>query len=430
MILSQITISGLWGKPPIKLKFNDSVNFMVGQNGTGKTTIINLIAAALSADFEKIDRIDFTSMELILKPLKKGKNTTISITKTQKTGLPYFDINYIVKTGSDGKPQAYDLDRLAEERHYRGLPPRHMRELMMRSGGFADLNRTLAELVQVTHLSVNRVVADFKAESRPPSEKNITTPVDQKLDAIINQLVRLFSKLDRESADAATDFQRDSFVSLLSIETTSLFKSAVQKLQTSKEADSLSRALNEIGVEQKKTSTVISALFKNFDAARKKIQNGEGMTLQEFMVLAGALRANSLVQKYDALQIQRRKIFSLRDSFLEEVNTLFGPRKTIAINEKNELEAKSQDGRVIRPMDLSSGEKQLLIILGEALLQDRQSVIFIADEPELSLHVSWQEKLVPAITRINSNAQIVFATHSPDIVGAYANCVSVMEDIW
>lgn len=430
MILSQITINGLWGKPPIKLKFNDSVNFMVGQNGTGKTTIINLIAAALSADFEKIDRIDFSSMELILKPLKKGKNTTISITKTQKTGLPYFDINYIVKTGSDGKPQAYDLDRLAEERHYRGLPPRHMRELMMRSGGFADLNRTLAELVQVTHLSVNRVVADFKAENRPPSERNLTTPVDQKLDAIINQLVRLFSKLDRESADAATDFQRDSFVSLLSIETTSLFKSAVQKLQTSKEADSLSRALTEIGVEQKKTSTVISALFKNFDVARKKIQDGEAMTLQEFMVLASALRANSLVQKYDALQIQRRKIFSLRDSFLEEVNTLFGPRKTIAINEKNELEAKSQDGRVIRPMDLSSGEKQLLIILGEALLQDRQSVIFIADEPELSLHVSWQEKLVPAITRINSNAQIIFATHSPDIVGAYANCVSVMEDIW
>lgn len=430
MILSHVTINGLWGKPPINLKFNDSVNFMVGQNGTGKTTIINLIAAALSADFEKIDRIDFTSMELILKPLKRGKNTKISITKTQKSGLPYFDINYIVKTGSDGKPQAYDLDRLAEERHYRGVPARHMRELMMRSGGFADLNRTLGELVQVTHLSVNRVVVDFKAEVRPSSEKNITNPVDQKLDAIINQLVRLFSKLDRESADAATNFQRDSFVSLLSIETTSLFKSAVQKLQTSKEADSLNRALNEIGVDQKKTSSVISALFKNFDVARQKIQNGEGMSLQEFMVLASALRANSLVQKYDALQIQRRNIFSLRDSFLEEVNKLFAPRKTIAINERNELEAKSQDGRVIRPMDLSSGEKQLLIILGEALLQDRQSVIFIADEPELSLHVSWQEKLVPAITRINSNAQIIFATHSPDIVGAYVSSISVMEDIW
>lgn len=301
---------------------------------------------------------------------------------------------------------------------------------MMRSGGFADLNKALADLVQITHLSVNRVVVDIKLESRQLSEKNISNPVDQKLDAIINQLVRLFSKLDRESADAATDFQRDSFVSLLSIETTSLFKSAVQKLQTSKEVDSLTRALNEIGVEQKKTSVVISALFKNFDVAREKIQNGKGMSLQEFMVLAGVLRSNSLVQKYDALQIQRRKIFSVRDSFLEEVNKLFGPRKTIAINEKNELEAKSQDGRIIRPMDLSSGEKQLLIILGEALLQDRQSVIFIADEPELSLHVSWQEKLVPAITRINSNAQIIFATHSPDIVGVYANCVNQMENIW
>ncbi|AOG22489.1 ATP-binding protein [Acidovorax sp. RAC01] len=146
MILSHVTINGLWGKPPINLKFNDSVNFMVGQNGTGKTTIINLIAAALSADFEKIDRIEFSSMELILKPLKRGKSTKISITKTQKSGLPYFDINYIVKTGANGKPQVYDLDRLAEERHYRGVPSRLMRELTMRTGGFADLNRTLGNL--------------------------------------------------------------------------------------------------------------------------------------------------------------------------------------------------------------------------------------------------------------------------------------------
>ncbi|MDR7377198.1 putative ATPase [Rhodoferax ferrireducens] len=430
MILSSVLISGLWGKPPLKLSFNDSVNFMVGQNGTGKTTIINLIAAGLAADFERLDRIDFMTMELVLKPLKKGKNTKISITKKQKSDLPYYDINYTIRHGSDGKPVTYDLDRLAEERHYRSVPPRHLRELLMRNGGFADLNKTLSELVQVTLLSVNRFVIDAKTEPRPTTERNISNPVDQKLDTIINQLVRLFSKLDRESADAAANFQRDSFVSLLSIETTSLFKSAVQKLEVAKETDSLTRALTEIGVDQKKTSSVITTLFKNFDIARRKIQNGDGMLLQEFMVLAGTLRANSLVQKYDALQVQRRKIFALRDSFLEEVNALLGPRKIVVINERNEIEARSPEGRVIRPMDLSSGEKQLLIILGEALLQDQQSVIFIADEPELSLHVSWQEKLVPAITRINTNAQIIFATHSPDIVGSYADCVSVMEDIW
>ncbi|WP_254446381.1 AAA family ATPase [Pantoea sp. CCBC3-3-1] len=50
-------------------------------------------------------------------------------------------------------------------------------------------------------------------------------------------------------------------------------------------------------------------------------------------------------------------------------------------------------------------------------MQDEKDCIYIADEPELSLHVTWQENLVAAVTSINKNTQIIFATHSPDVVG-------------
>lgn len=431
MYLSSVLIKGLWGKPPLVLKFGQDVNFVIGQNGTGKTTIINLIAAGLTADFERLDRVDFSSLELVLRPPKKGKQTKIVISKKPKTGLPYYDINFTIQSGADGSKKVFDLDRLAEERSYRGLPTRHIREMMLRDGGFADLNKRLTEIVQVSLLSVNRFVTGGKAEPRSPGERALSSPVDQKLDDVLNQLVRLFSKLDRESAEAAAVFQRDSFVSLLSIETAALFRTSVQKLDVARETDSLTRALTEIGVTKEKTTSVLSKLFGSFDAARQKIFGVTNkMSLQDFMLLTTALRANSLVQRYDTLQEQRRRIFLLRDSFLEEINQLFGPRKRITINERNEIEANTSDSRTIRPLDLSSGEKQLLIILGEALLQDRQHVIYIADEPELSLHVSWQEKLVPALTRINPNAQIIFATHSPDIVGVYSDKVNVMEKIW
>ena len=76
-----------------------------------------------------------------------------------------------------------------------------------------------------------------------------------------------------------------------------------------------------------------------------------------------------------------------------------------------------------------SGEKQLLIILGEALLQRSAPWVYIADEPELSLHVTWQESLVRNLKKVNPNAQIVFATHSPDIVSTYEDCVFDMEKI-
>ena len=77
---------------------------------------------------------------------------------------------------------------------------------------------------------------------------------------------------------------------------------------------------------------------------------------------------------------------------------------------------------------LSSGEKQLLIILGQSLLEEENVNIYIADEPELSLHVEWQEKLVSSLKSINPNSQIIFATHSPDIVGQFTESVIKVEE--
>jgi predicted ATPase len=84
---------------------------------------------------------------------------------------------------------------------------------------------------------------------------------------------------------------------------------------------------------------------------------------------------------------------------------------------------------VLTPQMLSSGEKQLLILLSETLLQREQPAVFIADEPELSLHVLWQEKLVGSLRSLNPSAQIIAATHSPDIVGPLADHAIDMETL-
>ena len=66
----------------------------------------------------------------------------------------------------------------------------------------------------------------------------------------------------------------------------------------------------------------------------------------------------------------------------------------------------------IQHQSLSSGEKQLLILLTQTLLQEKQPFIYIADEPELSLHIEWQHKIISAIKELNPNVQIIAATHS------------------
>jgi predicted ATPase len=79
--------------------------------------------------------------------------------------------------------------------------------------------------------------------------------------------------------------------------------------------------------------------------------------------------------------------------------------------------------QVVGPGQLSSGEKQLLILLAEALLREASPVVYVADEPELSLHVEWQEKLITSLVELAQNLQVLVATHSPDIVGPYRSKV-------
>ena len=105
-------------------------------------------------------------------------------------------------------------------------------------------------------------------------------------------------------------------------------------------------------------------------------------------------------------------------------------RKVFSIDEKNELKITTQSGKDLPLKLLSSGEKQLLIVLGEALLQQNEACVYIADEPELSLHVKWQESLVDNLLNLNPRAQIIFATHSPDVVSRFGDRVFDMEKLF
>lgn len=79
---------------------------------------------------------------------------------------------------------------------------------------------------------------------------------------------------------------------------------------------------------------------------------------------------------------------------------------------------------------LSSGEKQMLIILMTVLLEDCDHTVLFMDEPEVSLHIEWQQVLIETIRRLNPNAQIIMSTHSPAIImNGWLDKVTEVSDI-
>ncbi len=115
--------------------------------------------------------------------------------------------------------------------------------------------------------------------------------------------------------------------------------------------------------------------------------------------------------------------------FLDLVDELFSETGKRIDRTSNELSF-LQFGEQLSPYKLSSGEKQMLIILLTALTQDRQPYVLFMDEPEASLHFEWQKRLIDMVLQLNPNVQIVLTTHSPAVVmNGWADCVTEMGEI-
>ena len=87
-------------------------------------------------------------------------------------------------------------------------------------------------------------------------------------------------------------------------------------------------------------------------------------------------------------------------------------------------------GEELFPYQLSSGEKQILVILLTVLVEDNENYVLFMDEPEVSLHIDWQKRLIDLILELNPNVQIILTTHSPAVImNGWMDKVTEVTDI-
>jgi len=128
-------------------------------------------------------------------------------------------------------------------------------------------------------------------------------------------------------------------------------------------------------------------------------------------------------------QEKAQELAQEKTHFQDMVDSLFRETGKTIQRDKNELYFTSC-GETLSPYKLSSGEKQMLIILLSVLVQNKRHYTLFMDEPEVSLHIEWQQKLVSLIRELNPNAQIILTTHSPAVImNGWSDCVTDVEDI-
>ena len=124
-----------------------------------------------------------------------------------------------------------------------------------------------------------------------------------------------------------------------------------------------------------------------------------------------------------------QQISQPKKRFQDILDDLFTETGKKIIRSENEIKFSSL-GEVLAPYQLSSGEKQILVILLTVLVEDNESYVLFMDEPEVSLHIEWQKRLIDLILELNPNVQIILTTHSPAVImNGWIDRVTEVTDI-
>ena len=138
-------------------------------------------------------------------------------------------------------------------------------------------------------------------------------------------------------------------------------------------------------------------------------------------------RIIAALQQGDTAEAQR--LSQRKTRFQDIVDELFHETGKKIVRTENEIRF-TQIGEMLMPYQLSSGEKQMLAILLTVLVEDDLPYVLFMDEPEVSLHIEWQKRLIDLCLELNPHVQIILTTHSPAMVmNGWVDAVTEVSDI-
>lgn len=426
--------TGIRGYMNHEITFREGVTFLVGINGSGKTSILKLIGGITRPSYKTLESIEYSTIELTM---AKDKDTIIlSTTKTKdeisiKYELANSEIieDSIIRVKPDGRGMIDDED---------------MDKTIMRFDHLTASQKIKA-LSSPIFIGIDRIpdedVLRFIQRRRifQMSDRGFISSVDSSLNAIQDVVFDLYRKNATKQKKYAEDFRSAVLKETLGLITTNEYRDGssldieTELAKYESQKSQFVQALTNAGIEEAATMT-----DRFFNLQRENLDILSGKTAVE------ERRKNDAIVGWYISKTQMDKIGKIIDletsyennvaklneqfeRFLECANLFFKESgKTLRILDNGLLKVvtnyETTDGRQRVHHDeitsLSSGEKQIVALIGSLIftpVANRQEILVI-DEPELSLHLTWQEIFVDAILMAQPNFQFVLATHSPTII--------------
>ena len=419
-LIETVNIKKLWGYRDIGLNFNHDVNILIGPNGSGKTTILNLLHSILSLDLRGVLDIGFD--EIIIK-LRAVASDSV---RTVKAKADFEERKLQLSVGK--RSTSLDIDSLLGRRpqSYRLHPEtgQVVRRMPRRPppvrGKILDL---ITDSVSIIWLPVSRRLPETDSEEEQYLRTDYVEWVDLRLNNLCRSLSQYHSRLNAQLSERYKEFEHQVLSAMLYSkehdQLNSILNSIPSSLPTETEKNQLIGAFEAAGLLDRKMRVRINEHFAAAEEVSKRIgESRNALTVEDIPVLPLISRTKLMVEYARELEKDREHIFTPLRLYEKTVDSFLND-KSVRVDESGNLKIESTSSSDLDTHLLSSGEKQILILLTQALMRIDEPVVYIADEPELSLHVSWQEKLLESLVTLGGQKQVIVATHSPDIVGRF-----------
>jgi predicted ATP-dependent endonuclease of OLD family len=456
MKITSFSADRVHGYLPLRLNFHSDLTFLTGLNGSGKTSALRLLMGLLTPQIEQLASIEFDSAAVDI--IDQDRTIKIAAARTAE-GLAL----HIDTLSEPLKLTITDLQLLSTRRDQNDL-----RAPVLASAVTHPVWQAISQVTTPMFLGLDRRIEYVHtfADDLPAANEQRRREL-------------LFRHREERNALASTTVSGLADIQILLQDTFLSVRAAQDKLDQSLRSEMLLEALKytptdlsqftpfpdrnalaafktrKAGIEQAATrlalpiqevQSALTSFFEKMDELvarlersratpvakkqrRKKLAQSQPTSESEadkrasldwllnksqFDRIVGHLeRLHSYWNKREELQTPIALFTKLVNEFLEQTG------KKIAIDDTGRLFVVIGTDEQRKPLTaLSSGERQIVVMLAHLSLnrQLQTSGVFIVDEPELSLHVSWQERFVDAIQQANPQVQLIMATHSPAII--------------
>jgi len=464
-IVEHFGIDGLYGYRSISLTSKYAATVLIAKNGSGKTTLLGALDAFLRGHFSRLTGIEFSSIRCRLRGVEDMLTLSKADIDEMSTIKPNSELWVSAKTWEIEPPVLMDfLDNDYRNLDLRGLEDNSVFQTIFAKLGYsypvfkANCDRLSATLqgrnanidairstlksvlagVEIVYLPTYRRIElslpnretrkggrriSIQAQLGIPRSGLYAGDIQFGLSDISDRLAALHQEMLGQSNQGYGEISANIINDLI----TGAFERGQPSLEQRPSKDALNVFFSRIK-EGREEGPYRRGLYNYIQIPDiEKIYSGEDISTESGKFLTYFLgKLNSVMQK-------TRTVEESVEEFIRNCNRyLSGEDESVALPNSKPSTEGAEDDKVLTfdrrnlritvtsqsakrkiPLDsLSSGEKQMISLFARLYLYPLKKIVLI-DEPELSLSIDWQRKILPDILKSPSCSQIIAITHSP-----------------